>query len=69
MTKTEFNTWRSNYNLTPEQAAKVLGTSRANAFKYANGSRPISKPVAFQCEVIDLLTIKKSLKLIQKRLT
>ncbi len=68
MTKDEFNTWAEKYKLTTEQAAKVLGTSRANGFKFASGDRPVSKPVAYGAEVIDLLSEKESLKLIQKRL-
>jgi len=68
MTKEEFNAWASKYQLTTEQAAKVLGTSKANAFKFANGSRDVSKPIAYGAEVIDLLSKKESLKLIRKRL-
>jgi len=71
MTTEEFNAWCARYNLKSEQAAKVLGTSRSNGFKYANGSRPVSRSVAFGAEVIDLLNITdkdKCLKLIQERL-
>jgi hypothetical protein len=68
MTKDEFNAWAEKYCLTTEQAAKVLGTSRSNGFKFASGDRPVSKPVAYGAEVIDLLPKKESLKLIQKRL-
>ncbi|AMJ98564.1 hypothetical protein AVL55_10510 [Alteromonas macleodii] len=68
MTSKEFNAWAEKYGLSIEQAAKVLGTSRANGFKYANGSRPVSKAVAYGAEAIDLLAQKESLKLIQKRL-
>jgi|GEM_PF-4425456 len=68
MTKEEFNAWAEKYSLTIEQAAKVLGTSRANGFKFASGDRPVSKPVAYGAETIDLLSKKESLKLIQKRL-
>lgn len=68
MTKDEFNAWAEKYSLTIEQAAKVLGTSRSNGFKFANGSRDVSKPVVYGAEAIDLLPKKESLKLIQKRL-
>lgn len=68
MNKDEFNVWADKYSLTIEQAAKVLGTSRANAFKFSNGSRDVSKPVAYGADAIDLLSKNKSLKLIQKRL-
>ncbi|WP_338853997.1 hypothetical protein WE348_20430 (plasmid) [Alteromonas macleodii] len=68
MTSEEFSAWADKYNLSIEQAAKVLGTSRANGFKYANGSRPVSKAVAYGAEAIDLLPKKESLKLIHKRL-
>jgi hypothetical protein len=68
MSKDEFNAWADKYGLKIEQAAKVLGTSRANGFKFANGDRPISKPVEYGAEVIDLLSKEESLKLINKRL-
>ncbi len=68
MNKQEFNAWAEKYNLTIEQEAKVLGTSRANGYKFANGDRPVSKPVAYGAETIDLLPKKESLKLIQKRI-
>ncbi|WP_435277351.1 hypothetical protein ACMAZF_20215 (plasmid) [Psychrobium sp. nBUS_13] len=68
MTKDDFNEWAKKYGLSIEDAGAVLGTSRANAFKYANGSRPVSKAVQYGAEAIDLLPKKESLKLIQKRL-
>ncbi len=68
MTKDEFNQWTEKHHLNIEQASKVLGVSRSTAFKYANGSRPVSKAVSYGAEVIDLLPKEKSLKLIQKRL-
>ena len=68
MTSKEFNTWANKYGLSIEQAAKVLGTSRANGYKFSNGSRPVSKVVAYGAEAIDLLGHEESLKLIQKRL-
>lgn len=68
MTKDDFNDWCERHGLSAEEAAKVLGTSRSNGFKYANGSRPVSKTVAYGAEAIDLLPKAKSLKLIQERL-
>ncbi|WP_339145239.1 hypothetical protein [Pseudoalteromonas galatheae] len=68
MTAKEFKAWANKYNLSIEEAGAVLGTSRANAFKFANGSRPVSKSVYYNAEAIDLLDNEKSIKLIQKRL-
>ncbi|WP_125782804.1 hypothetical protein [Pseudoalteromonas rubra] len=68
MTSDDFKAWAEKYNLSTEEAGAVLGVSRANAFKFANGSRPVSKTVEYSAEAIDLLTKEKSLKLIQKRL-
>lgn len=68
VTKEEFNKWAEKHGLSIEQASKVLGVSRSNGFKYANGSRPVSKPVAYGAEAIDLLSKTESIKLIQKRL-
>lgn len=68
MTSDEFKNWAKKYELNIEDAGAVLGTSRANAFKFANGSRPVSKAVYYNAEAIDLLPKEKSLKLIQKRL-
>ncbi|KZX00052.1 hypothetical protein JL49_13200 [Pseudoalteromonas luteoviolacea] len=64
----EFKDWAEKYGLSIEQAGEVLGTSRANAFKFAKGDRPVSKTVEYSAEAIDLLAKGKSLKLIQKRL-
>jgi len=68
MTADEFKAWANKYGLSIEEAGAVLGTSRANAFKYANGSRPVSKSAYYNAEAIDLLPKEKSIKLIQKRL-
>jgi len=68
MTADEFKAWANKYGLSIEEAGAVLGTSRANAFKFANGSRPVSKSAYYNAEAIDLLGKEKSLKLIQKRL-
>ncbi len=68
MTADEFKVWANKYSLSIEEAGAVLGTSRANAFKFANGSRPVSKAAYYNAEAIDLLPQEKSIKLIQKRL-
>ncbi len=68
MTAGEFKVWASKYGLSIEEAGTVLGTSRANAFKFANGSRPVSKAAYYNAEAIDLLPKEKSQKLIHKRL-
>lgn len=68
MTKEEFNSWCEQHNITIEQSVQVLGISRSNAFKYANGSQDVPRYIAFQCEAIDLLPKQKSIILIQKRL-
>ncbi|WP_288987854.1 hypothetical protein [uncultured Pseudoalteromonas sp.] len=68
MTADEFKVWAKKYGLSIEDAGAVLGTSRSNAFKFANGSRPVSKAAYYNAEAIDLLPKDKSLKLIQKRL-
>lgn len=68
MTADEFKQWCDKYGLSKDQAAIVLGISRANAFKYANGSQPVSVLVSNQCELFDLLSKTKSLTVIQKRL-
>ncbi|MCF2922876.1 hypothetical protein L1264_20670 [Pseudoalteromonas sp. APAL1] len=68
MSKDEFNAWVERYGLTVDKASKVLGTSRANGFKYANGTRPVSKSVAYGAEAIDLLPSEIRTDLIQKRL-
>lgn len=68
MDKTQFNAWAERHGLTTEEAAIVLGMSRANAFKYANGTRPVALYVEYAAEAFDLLSKKESIKLIQKRL-
>ena len=68
MTKDEFNQWAEKHKLNIKQASKVLGISRSTGFKYANGSRPVSKSVEYGAEAIDLVPKEKSIKLIQKRL-
>jgi hypothetical protein len=68
MDKIQFNAWAQRHGLTIDEAAIVLGMSRANAFKYANGTRPVALYVEYAAEAIDLLSKKESLKLIQKRL-
>ena len=68
MTKEEFNAWAEKHKLSIEQAGKVLGASRSNAFKYANGSQTVSNSVAYAAEYFDLLPKKESLTMIQKRL-
>lgn len=68
MNKEEFKAWAKRHSLTIEQAAKVLGVSRSNAFRYAKGEIPVTKPVAYGAEVIDLLPEEKSRIVIQKRL-
>lgn len=68
MTAEEFKAWANKYGLSIEEAGAVLGTSRANAFKFANDSRPVSKSAYYNAEAIDLLSKEKSIKLIQKRL-
>jgi hypothetical protein len=68
MDKDQFNAWAERHGLTTEEAAIVLGMSRANAFKYANGTRPVALYVEYAAEAFDLLSKKESLKLIQKRL-
>ena len=56
MTAVEFKEWANKYGLSIEEAGSVLGTSRANAFKFANGSRPVSKSAYYNAEAIDLLS-------------
>lgn len=68
MNKEEFKAWANRHSLTIEQTAKVLGVSRSNAFRYAKGEVPVTKPVAYGAEVIDLLPDEVSRRLIQKRL-
>lgn len=68
MSSDDYVAWCNRLDINPEKAAKVLGISRANSFKYANGSQTVSKNVAYQCELFDNLGKKKSLTLIQKRL-
>ena len=64
-----FNTWRKEKQLSSEQASKLLGTSRANGFKYASGTRSISLPIAYAMEVIDMLDEPALQALIARRLT
>lgn len=68
MDKEQFNAWVQRHGLTIEEAAIVLGMSRANAFKYANGTRPVALYVQYAAETLDLLSKNERLKLIQKRL-
>lgn len=68
MNKDDFTDWCKRHNLKVEQAAIVLGYSRATAFRYANGDSEIPAPIANQCELMDLLPASKSLAVIQKRL-
>lgn len=68
MKKDDFTYWCKRHNLKTEQAAIVLGCSRATVFRYANGDSEIPVPIANQCELMDLLPLSKSLFVIQKRL-
>jgi len=68
MTKEEFNAWAEKHGLSIEEAGKMLGVSRSNAFKYANGSQAVSNSVAYAAEYFDLLPKSESLKMILKRL-
>lgn len=65
----DFVEWCQRHKLTVEQAAKVLGCSRATSYRYAsNEADEIPAPIANQCELMDLLPPSKSLTVIQKRL-
>lgn len=68
MTKDQFNAWIKKHGLTIEEAAAVLGMSRANAFKYANGSAPVALYIEYATENIDLMNKNERIKLIQERL-
>lgn len=68
MDKDQFNAWAQRHCLTTEEAAIVLGMSRANAFKYANGTRPVALYVEYAAETFDLLNENERVKLIYKRL-
>jgi hypothetical protein len=66
--KEDFIAWCEKHNLKTDEAAKVLGTSRANGFKFANGTRPVSQSVAYCAEALDLLAAKPRQTLIKERL-
>ncbi len=68
MTAVEFKEWANKYGLSIEEAGAALSASRANAFKFAIGSRPVSKSAYYNAEAIDLLSKERSLTLIQKGL-
>lgn len=68
MTADDFKAWASKYNLSTVEAGAVLGTARANAFKLAQGTRPVSKAIRFNAEAIDLLPKEASKALIEQRL-
>jgi predicted transcriptional regulator len=68
MTNEEFNSWAKSNGLSVEQAAKVLGISRANAFKYANGSQQVSKSVAHAAEYFDLIPDQNKAAIIKKKI-
>ena len=55
----EFKTWCEEYQLSVEDAAIVLGISRATAFRYANEDYPLNKTASRLCKAIDLLSPKE----------
>lgn len=66
--KTELKQFAEKYQLSTEQAGKVLGVSRAQAFKMAKGAQEMPAPMKFSIELLEELGEEKSFKIIQKRL-
>lgn len=69
MDNKQFKDWMEKHTLSTDKAAIVLGISRSNAFKYANGSGNVPKYVKFSAEAIDLLNPTECAKLISRRLS
>lgn len=61
--------WCKIHNLQPEEAAKVLGLSRAMIYKYLNGSADIQDNIKNQCLLIDLLPVEVQLQYLRHKLT
>lgn len=60
--------WCKVHKLQPEEAAKVLGLSRAMIYKYLNGSREIMENVQNQCLLIDLLPVELQSQYLRNKL-
>jgi plasmid maintenance system antidote protein VapI len=67
MNVNKFTEFREHLNLSVEEAAKVLGMSRANAFKFQNGTRPITLSMVYSMEAFLLLGPEQQKRLIQQR--
>lgn len=53
MTAQELDAWIERHGLTRESAAKVLGTSTSQIFRYLSSECPIPKPIQAVCRAID----------------
>ena len=61
--------WCNLHKLEPEDAAKVLGLSRAMMYKYLNGSaEKMRENITNQCLLIDLLPVDIQKRYLQHKL-
>ncbi len=55
MNSVTFAEWIKQRNLKPDDAAIVLGVSRAMIYRYLNDSNDVPLTISNQCNLIDLL--------------
>lgn len=68
LTKEQLRDWCNIHRLKPEEAAVVIGISRAMIYKYLNGTQIIPAHSANQCLLLDLLSIDIQEKYIRHKL-
>lgn len=54
--------WRKRHNLTQIDAAKILGYSKTNVYRWESGDLPIPKVVSLACEVLDARAVMDQLE-------
>jgi hypothetical protein len=69
MSKEAYNAWLEKNDLNAETGAMILGISRANSFKYANGKQTVSLPTSYATETIDLLSQTARKQLFEQRVS